>query len=203
MILTEDQVKRIIPQNLNFSEWTVLFNLNLPKYSIDTLERVSMFLAQCSHESLQFTKLQENLNYSVQGLLGVFPKYFKTTELATKYARKPIAIANYVYQNRNGNGNELSGDGWTYRGKGIIGLTFKNNYQAFASYMNKTLDETIVYLETKEGALFSGLYYWKINKLNLLSDSGDVINVTKRINGGVNGLQQRKDEYNRIISILK
>jgi putative chitinase len=201
MILTEDQVKQILPLNKDYKEFTAIFNEILPKYEIDTKDRVSMFLAQCSHESNQFTVLKENLNYSQQALVSIFKKYF-TISTAVSYARNPEKIANKVYANRMGNGNEASGDGWKYRGRGAVQLTGKNNYEAFATYIGKSLPDTITYLETKKGAVESACFFWHENQLNSFADAQDIDGCTKRINGGVNGLLERIQNYITITSIL-
>lgn len=202
MQLTEAQVREILPLNPDYKIWTKLFNEFLPKYDITSGIRVAMFLAQVSHESSQFRVLKENLNYSQQGLMTIFGKYFPNTTIAGQYARKPEKIANRVYASRNLNGNESSGDGWKYRGRGCIQLTFLSNYQAFALHMNKSVDEIITYLETKEGALISACFYFQQNQLNSFADAKDVRGATKRINGGYTHLTERESEYNRISAIL-
>ena len=140
-------------QKLGISaDWCDVLNVLMPKYDIDSPQRIAAFIAQCSHESGYFEKLIENLNYGAKGLVMTWPKRFTTAELANKYARQPEEIANFVYSNRLGNGDESSGDGWKYRGRGIIQLTGKYNYQKFADTVGITLDETIKYLQTKQGA---------------------------------------------------
>lgn len=201
MILTESQVKQIIPLNSDYKEWTILLNKHLPLYDVNTKERIVMFLAQTVHESGQYRLLKENLNYSREGLLKVFPKYFNSTNVDA-YARNPEKIANKVYANRMGNRGEASGDGWKYRGRGVIGTTFMDNYNSLSLCIHKTLDDTVKYLETKEGALIAGLFYWHQNQLNSFADAKDVIGATKRINGGINGLGDRELEYKRISTIL-
>jgi putative chitinase len=201
MLLTEDQVKKILPTNKKYKEWTKLFNEILPKYDINTKDRLVMFLAQCSHESNQFTVLKENLNYSQQALMTIFKKYFNVAT-AAEYARKPEKIANRVYANRMGNGNEKSGDGYKYRGRGEIQTTGKMNYAAFAKYIGKTIDETVTYLETNAGALESACFFWNQVQLNAFADVADIEGATKRINGGLNGFAHRQSEYKRISEII-
>ena len=147
--------------------WCDVLNNLLPKYDIDTPQRIAAFIAQCSHESANFTTLSENLNYGVTGLARTWPKRFTTAELMNKYARQPEMIANFVYANRLGNGDESSGDGWKYRGRGLIQLTGKENYQHFADSIGMNLDDVPEYLETLSGATFyfftrfcSNFKYW-------------------------------------------
>ena len=172
------------------------------KYEINTPLRQAMFLAQCSHESAGFKCVVENLNYSSDGLLKVFKKYFNE-EQAQRYARKPHAIANRVYANRMGNGDEASGDGFKYRGRGYIQLTGKNNYTAFAKHLNRELDsEFLEYCESEEGALVSACYFWQRENLNDLADKGEIKECTKKINGGYNGLEDRIKKYEAFKKLL-
>lgn len=201
MLLTQEQVKKILPLNSDYVEWTNLFNEYLDQYEINTLDRMVMFLAQCSHESNQFTVLKENLNYSASGLMKTFPKYFNLA-MAGLYQHKPVDIANKIYANRMGNGGESTGDGWKYSGKGVIQLTGKENYSAFATYIGKTLEETIIYLQTKEGALLSAIFYWNDHQVSEFSDAQDIEGARRRINGGLNGIDNVKSEYSRIYKTL-
>ena len=130
----------------DFKEWTEVLNKLLPKYQIDSPQRIAAFLAQTIHESAYFTDLHENLNYGLAGLVATWPKRFTTPELANKYARHPEMSANFVYANRLGNGDEDSGDGWKYRGRGLIQLTGKSNYQAFADSIEMNLEDVPNYL---------------------------------------------------------
>lgn len=179
-------------------------NKIMAKYGINTKHRVAAFLAQVAHESGEFTAVRENLNYSAEALRRVFRKYFPSDALAQAYARKPERIANRVYANRMGNGNEASGDGWKFRGRGLIQLTGKNNYTAFAKDNGMTLDEAVKYLETIEGAVESAAWFWYTNGLNALADQGPsaFTKVTQRINGGQNGAAHRLQLYNRALSVL-
>lgn len=157
--------------------------------------RVAGFLAQLAHESGGFNAIIENLNYSKDGLRKIFPKYFPTDELAAQYARQPQKIANRVYANRMKNGDEASGDGWKFRGRGLIQLTGKDNYTRFAEALDMDIDSTIAYLETPNGAVASAGWFWDNNKLNQFCDRGDFITLTKRINGGTIGLADRQHHY--------
>jgi putative chitinase len=176
----------------------------LPKFGIDTPLRKAHFLAQVAHESggLQFT--QENLNYSAQGLRSVFGKYFPTIEIANTYARKPEKIANRVYADRMGNGNEASGDGWKFRGRGLIQLTGKENYQKFSDENGIDCVKNPDLLLQPEMALTSACWFWKKKNLNEFADKNDIIMITKRINGGTNGLNDRQqylDSFKHVYQI--
>lgn len=175
---------------------------NDSKYEINTVNRKSGFIAQTMHESGGYRLMVENLNYSSKGLLGVFKKYF-TPEEAEQYARQPERIANRVYANRMDNGSETSGDGWKYRGRGFIQLTGKHNYTKFANSIGKTLEETVIYLETVEGAIYSAAWYWQDRKINKYSDSNDIVGMTKAINGGTVGLEERKKFYEKAQQLVK
>jgi putative chitinase len=173
------------------------------KYQINTVERLAAFLAQLAHESGGFNFVQENLNYSSQGLQTTFKKYFPTLQSTASYARNPQKIASKVYANRMGNGNEQSGDGWKYRGRGLIQLTGKDNYARFATSINKTLDETVEYLSTIQGAVESAAWFWSTNKLNEIADKNDFVTLTKRINGGTIGLAHRTELFESAKKLLK
>jgi putative chitinase len=195
------KLRLCVPQNKEYLKLYDVLNQLLPKYDITTVNRVSGFLAQCCHESLDFTVMQENLNYSTKGLMSVFKKYFPTQEIADEYARKPEKIANRAYANRMGNGNEASGDGWKYRGRGAIQLTGHNNYAAFAKYIDKTADETVDYCSTLSGSIESACWYWKINDINSACDKNDIKMMTKKINVALQGLPDRNQRYeiNKVI----
>lgn len=174
----------------------------LPKYEINTPTRVAAFLAQCGHESADFTIVQENLNYSAKGLQATWPKRFVTLAEAALHERNPEKIANKVYANRLGNGDEASGDGWRYRGRGAIQLTGKENYLAFGKFVGKSLEETVAYLETLPGAIESACWFWKRNNLNVLADAKDIDTATKRINGGTIGSLERRARFEENLKIL-
>lgn len=176
--------------------------VQLPKYEINTVYRVASFLAQCNVESAGFSVSKENLNYSAQGLLKTFPKYFdeKTAKI---YERKPHEIANRVYANRMGNGDESTGDGWIYAGKGYIQLTGKDNYKQFGNAIGKKLPEVSVYLTTTEGAVCSALWYWKTRSLNIYADKNEITNQRKKINGGTHGLDEVIKMYNLLTVKLR
>lgn len=165
--------------------------------------RVAGFLAQIAHESGGFNFIAENLNYSAKGLMTVFKKYFPTEELANQYARKPEKIANRVYANRMKNGPEESGDGYKFRGRGLIQLTGRDNYTKFAQSLDLDIDSTIAYLETPNGAVTSAGWFWDNNKLNQYCDKDDFVTLTKRINGGTIGLADRKHHYEIALKALQ
>jgi len=199
---TEEILKKCLSRNKNPRDLFESLEKVLPKYEITTVERVAAFLAQCGHESLDFTVLQENLNYGAKGLLGLFKKYFPNEALAKQYERKPEKIANKIYANRMGNGPEESGDGWAHRGRGAIQLTGKLNYQAFANSIGLTLEDAITYCATMDGAIESACWFWQKNKLNAIADKKDVLAMTKKINGGTIGLEDRKKHYEHNLKVL-
>lgn len=168
----------------------------------DNPKRISGFLAQIAHESSGFNAILENLNYSKEGLRRIFGKYFPTDEMAASYARKPEMIANRVYSNRMKNGDEASGDGFKFRGRGLIQLTGRDNYTKFAEALDMSIEDTIIYLETPNGAVASAGWFWDNNKLNQYCDRDDFITLTKRINGGTIGLEDRKHHYNIALQFL-
>lgn len=195
MQITTEQLQSCIGNNPYLEQWCSALNQLLPDYGIDTAQRVAAFIAQCAHESGNFVFLKENLNYKAASLRRVFPKYFPTDELAADYANQPERIANRIYANRMGNGDEASGDGFRYCGRGLIQLTGRNNYQAFADSIETTPEEASPYLETFEGAVQGACWFWESNNLNQWADSDDILTLTKRINGGTIGLEDRKKHY--------
>jgi len=174
----------------------------LPVYEIHTPERVAAFVAQCAHESGGFKFLKENLNYKAESLTKTFSKYFKTLDEARAYEKKPEKIANKVYANRMGNGDEASGDGFRYLGRGLIQLTGKNNYTLFAAAIDTPLEEIPEYLQTFEGAVQSACWFWEQNNLNQWADKKDILTLTKRINGGTIGLEDRIKHYNHALHLF-
>jgi putative chitinase len=175
-------------------------------FKIDTALRLSHFLAQCGHESAGFKAIQENLNYGAKGLLGIFKKYFPTEAKALQYERKPEKIANLVYGSRMGNGDEASGDGYKFRGRGYIQLTGKNNYAAFGKAINEDITANPDLVSTKY-PLLSAAWFWSSNSLNALADKGaddaSVTAITKRVNGGTIGLPDRIKHFKEYYTLLK
>lgn len=205
MELTLEQLKQLLPKNPYVEHWHRALSQLLPDYEINTPKRVAAFVAQCGHESGGFMVLKENLNYRWQSLRKVFPKYFPNDAIAQDYASRPNkqeAIANRVYANRMGNGPEESGDGWRYCGRGLIQLTGKSNYMWFAASLGISPEEATEYLSTFEGAAQSACWFWETNKLNQWADSGDMVTLTKRINGGTIGLDDRIKHYEHALHVL-
>jgi putative chitinase len=199
---TKEQLSSIIGNNPDLDGWYEALSNVLPEYEINTSERVAAFLAQCTHESGGFKRLKENLNYRWESLRKVFPKYFPTDELAQEYAHKQEQIANRVYGSRMGNGDESSGDGFRYCGRGLIQLTGRNNYTKFAESIGMAVEEVPSLLETFEGAVKSACWFWKTNNLNQYADAGDILTMTKRINGGTIGLEDRIKHYNHALEVF-
>jgi putative chitinase len=167
------------------------------------MHRAAAFVAQTAHESGGFNFVKENLNYSAKGLVGTFKKYFPTEDLARQYERKPEKIANRVYANRMSNGDEASGDGYRFCGRGLIQLTGRANYTKFAEDLGISLEETVAYLETPNGAVSSAGWFWDNNNLNQYCDKDDFVTLTKRINGGTIGLEDRKHHYHIALDLLE
>jgi putative chitinase len=205
MELTKEQLKQLLPKNPYIDQWHHALSQLLPDYEINTPQRVASFLAQCAHESGEFLFLKENLNYKAASLRKVFPKYFPDDAIANAYASKPNkaeAIANRVYASRMGNGDEASGDGYRYCGRGLIQLTGKDNYTYFAGSLGISVEEASEYLQTFEGAAQSACWFWETNKLNQYADSGDIVTMTKRINGGTIGLEDRIKHYEHALHVF-
>lgn len=201
-MITLEQLKQLIPTNQYVEQWHEALEQLLPEYEIDTPHRIAAFIAQCSHESGGFTSLKENLNYRAETLRKVFPKYF-TESSAQQFAGQQEAIANRVYANRMGNGPEESGDGYRYCGRGLIQLTGKDNYQNFADSLEMNVEELPDYLGTFEGAVQSACWFWENNNLNQWADKGDIVTLTKRINGGTIGLEDRIKHYEHACHVLQ
>jgi putative chitinase len=205
MELTIEQLKQLLPKNPYVDHWYDALSKLLPDYEINTPNRVAAFIAQCSHESNGFTALKENLNYRPATLRKLFSKYFPNDALAEEYCAKPNkqeAIANRVYASRMGNGDEASGDGYRYCGRGLIQLTGKQNYTSFADSLEMTPEDVPEYLATFEGAAQSACWFWESNNLNQWADKGDIVTLTKRINGGTIGLEDRIKHYEHALHVL-
>lgn len=200
-MITLDQLKKIIPTNKEPEAWLDVLLEVLPKYGIDTPMRLAGFLAQTAHESADYKLLEENLNYSAAQLQKTWPKRFDAST-ASQFARKPEAIANKVYSDRMGNGSAASGDGWRFRGRGIKQLTGRDNYTAFGKSVGMTAEKAAEYLTTKKGAAESAAWFWKTNNLNRFADVGDIVGLTKAINGGDIGLADRKKRYESAKKVL-
>jgi len=199
---TEAKLKQILVGSPHVDQWFLAIQEILPDYEIDTAQRVACWLGQTAHESGGYRALRENLNYSAEGLNRIFKKYFPTIESAQPYARNPEKIANKVYANRMGNGDERSGDGYKYRGRGLIQLTGKSNYENFAMSIECSVEEAVEFLETYEGAVQSACWFWEANNLNKWADKDDVKQMTKIINGGYIGLEDRIKHIDHAVHIL-
>ena len=204
-ILTRDQLAQLLPGNPYLDHWYHALEQALPDYDINTPQRVAAFIAQCAHESGGFRALKENLNYKAVTLRKIFPKYFPDDATANHYASLPNkqeAIANRVYGGRMGNGPEASGDGFRYCGRGLIQLTGKQNYQNFADSIETPVEDIPEFLATFEGAVQSACWFWESNNLNQWADKGDILTLTKRINGGTIGLEDRIKHYEHALHVL-
>jgi putative chitinase len=201
-MLTTESLLNILPRCKEPFLWVDALNEELPKYDITAIDQIASFLSQTGHESAHFNVLSENLNYSKDGLLKTFSKYFPTPELAEKYARKPEKIASRVYANRMGNGPEELGEGWKYRGRGLIQCTGFRNYSACSQFLfqdDRLVREPELLVEPRY-AILSACWFWTANNLNDYAD--DVKKTTKIVNGGYHGLEDRQAIYDRAMSNL-
>lgn len=207
-MITLDQFRAMIPTNPSPAFWYMEAVDMLKKYEITTPNRIAGFMAQCAHESRDFTVLEENLNYSAERLQQVFGKrYFPSAAKAREFHRNPEKIANHVYMDANRStrgalGNVNPGDGWKFRGRGIKQLTGRNNYEAFGRSIGMTADQAVNYISTRQGALESACWFWKTNHLNQYADADDIVGMSKRVNGGTIGLSDRVARYSRAKEIL-
>jgi putative chitinase len=200
---TQDLLIKMGATSANATKFAGALEAAMQEFSINTPKRVAMFIAQLMHESGKLAFVAENLNYKAESLNAVFPKYFKNAGRdATQYARQPEKIANVVYASRMGNGDTASGEGWKFRGRGLIQLTGKENYTKCGAALGKDLIADPSYLESPEGAARSAAWFWNKNGLNTLADAGDIVTCTKRINGGTIGLEDRKKHYNEALHLI-
>jgi len=204
---TQEHLAAMIPGNSKVGEWYAALCDILPKYGITTPRRVAHFMSQCAHESNNFRSLEENLNYSKESLEKVFSRYFGAGKRdATAYARNPEKIANYVYMDEFRTakmGNVNPGDGWRFRGRGLKQLTGRDNYTRFGKSVGMTAEQAADYVATEKGAIESACWFWDTNKLNTIADTDDVVLMTRRINGGNIGLEDRQQRYNRALPLLE
>lgn len=203
MSLITPEMLRIVTSPDMAEKWTEPLRMVCEKYEINTPDRVAGFISQIAHESAGFKVLVENLNYSAAALMSVFKNYFPTYELAKAYERKPEKIANRVYANRMGNGDEASGDGWFRRGRGLIQLTGTDNQIAFGMACDVDTITKPELLETPDVAAESAGWFWSTRRLNPLADAKDVVGMTRRINGGTNGLDDRQMKYAKLVDYFK
>lgn len=202
---TADKLAKCITKNRNPQEWFEGLHEQLPKFGIVTPARVAGFISQCQHESADFTILTENLNYGYKGLMGIFKKYYPNEALAKQHERKPELIANTVYANRMGNGDFASGDGYKFRGRGLVQLTGRANYTQCSRdlFGDDCLVEDPDLLLNPEWAVLSACWFWHKNKLNDICDRGDVVLLSKRINGGTIGLADRIHHWNKCLELFE
>lgn len=208
--ITSDTLRKIYPLSKNIERYAGALDKAMRECGIDTAARARAFLAQVGHESAQLNRVEENLNYSAQALRKVFPKYFSTPQEASSYAHHPEKIANRVYSGRMGNGSENSGDGWKFRGRGLIQITGRDNYVAMSALMGKNLTVWPDALLMPLDACRSAALWWKAKGLNALADrlSGAGERkifgaITKCVNGGLNGIDDRWEIYQRAKSAIK
>jgi putative chitinase len=196
--ITLNQLLQIVPEftTSKFDKQNIANTLNelFISTSINTLNRRAAFIAQTAVESNSYRAITENLNYSAQGLLKTFPTHFTAAEAAA-YARQPEKIANRAYCNRMGNGDENSGDGWKYRGRGFLQLTGKDNYTHCAADTKFDFVGNPDYAATVSGAFVSAVWYWEKHKINDWADKDDIKTVSHIVNGGYNGLSERSFLY--------
>jgi putative chitinase len=201
---TVDQVRQLVPRALGGpDDWYESMCEALPQYNITTVERVAAFIAQCAHESGGFSMLEENLNYKAATLAKLWPQRYPPG-IAEQYAGNPEMIANKTYGGRMGNGAEDTGEGYKFRGRGLLQLTGKDNYTACSKALfqdNSLIEDPSVLLDPYY-AIHSACWFWNKNKLNQYADSGDIVTMTKRINGGTIGLADRQAHYNHALEVF-
>lgn len=206
---TVEMTRTLLKGNPDADQWHAAMLEVLPMWEINTVERVAGFIAQCAHESNNFRTLEENLNYSADALTRVFGRYFGPAPKrnAAEYARNPEKIANYVYmdqfRSRRGQmGNIQPGDGWRFRGRGLKQLTGRNNYTNFAKTVKMTAEQAADYVATKKGAIDSACWFWDTAKCNTFADAKDIVGMSKRINGGTIGLEDRTRRWNQALQVF-
>lgn len=208
MQITRNQVLAVMPRAIRVvDKYLPYLNTHMNECGINTRERVCHFLATIAVESAELTAVEENLNYSAAGLLKTFPKYFRSSAVARSYERHPQQIANRVYANRYGNGNEASGDGWRYRGRGLIQYTFRDNYKEYGKWCGYDVEKQPELLAQPKGAVRSACHYYQSRGCNELADGGgtDAVfrAIRKKVNGGTNGLAAVKLYYQRAKQAIK
>jgi putative chitinase len=197
------QFQAIVGNNPYAEHWVEALNKCFDDYEINTPLRQAAFMGECCVESAKFTAIQENLNYRAASLYAQWKSHFPTMEIAQQYEHQPEKIANRAYCNRMGNGDESSGDGWRFRGKGLIQLTGRDNYQGFADSVGMSIDDAATYLETFEGCVQSACYFWESHNLNTLADQGAIDKISHIINGGTLGQEERRHFYEVALHVLQ
>jgi putative chitinase len=208
-ILTETRFAAFLPDAPDIPRWTRVLNDAMDRFDVRTLHRVAAFLAQIAHESDEFRRVVENLNYTAKRLMQVWPKRFTNLAKARRYERQPKKLANYVYANRLGNGDEASGDGWRFRGRGLLQITGRGNYRATAQALALPLEDNPELLEQPGVAALAAAHFWKSRGLNELADDRntdnddeDFVTISVIINGGRTGLESRKRYWARAKAVL-
>lgn len=186
-------------------EWTDALLYHMPRYDIDTNLRVAGFIAQVAHESNYFRNTEENLNYSSHGLLRTFRRYFRSIDETLPFVNSPERLANYVYMDKNRInplGNIYPGDGWRFRGRGLMQLTGRTNYERFGRVIGKSAEETAEMLSTIDGMVESACHFWKSRHVNRFADRKDLTGMTRLINGGTIGMRDRRKKYEEALDIF-
>jgi len=208
-VISQVQLAAFLPALPRADQWTASLNAAMDRFEINTPARAAAFLAQVAHESTEFRDLVENLNYSVKAMMAAWPKRFPTPESALPYERKPELLANYVYSKRLGNGDIASGDGWTYRGRGLLQVTGRGNYRSCGAVLALPLEAQPDLLTSPDAAALAAAQFWQSRGLNHLADDenddnddSDFIAITKVINGGTAGLKARQTYWARAKAAL-
>jgi len=208
-ILTETRFAAFLPDAPDIPTWTRVLNDAMDRFDVRTLHRVAAFLAQIAHESDEFRRVVENLNYTAKRLMQVWPKRFTSLAKARRYERQPKKLANYVYANRLGNGDEATGDGWRFRGRGLLQITGRGNYRATAQALALPLEDNPELLKQPGVAALAAAHFWKSRGLNELADDRntdnddeDFVTISVIINGGRTGLESRKRYWARAKAVL-
>ena len=199
-----ETIRGICPGCKDPHAWALAIGEATARFDIVAKHTLAAFLAQTAHESQEFNRVRENLNYSAAGLVATWPKRFPTLVFASDYARNPQKIANYVYANRLGNGPPESNDGWTYRGGGLIQTTGRENFYRTGLALDLPLEKHPEMIETKRVAALTGAYFWQSHGLNNFTEIDDetFVWITKTINGGTNGLEDRRKYWLRAKAVL-
>lgn len=201
-MITEKQIRQIMPRCAYPGEWVRPLEQTCARFEINTPLRIAAFLSQLAVESAELNRVEENLTYSPQRISAVWPKRFPTTASARLYSRNPEKLANVVYANRLGNGNEASGDGYKYHGRGLIQVTGKENYEKVGLVLDLQLTKYPEWLLQPINAALSAGAFWQLKELNTLADKGDIVGLSKAVNGGEHGLEQRKAYYAKALEVL-
>ncbi|MFA5023355.1 MAG: glycoside hydrolase family 19 protein [Patescibacteria group bacterium] len=204
-MITSEQLLKIMPKcpGDKVQAYAKCLSDAMKEGQINTNNRIACFLGQLAHESNQLREWTENLNYSVKAMMSTWPKRFPTVESATPYAYQPEKLANHVYCDRMGNGNEASGDGWKYRGRSPIQITGRNSYKAAGQFITIDLDNNPDFAAGENVGFRIAMWYWATHNLNTLADSLDILGITKAINGGTIGFAAREAFTKKALEILK